>query len=49
MAGKLTDELAVAVRDTTKRFYNAMDDDFDSPSAIAALFDSRANDQPSQS
>ena len=39
VAGKLTDELAVAVRDTTKRFYNAMDDDFDSPSAIAALFD----------
>jgi cysteinyl-tRNA synthetase len=37
--GHLVDELAEAVRDATKRFYSSMDDDFDTPSAIAALFD----------
>ncbi len=37
--GHLAEALTEAVSETTKRFCSAMDDDFDSPSAIAALFD----------
>jgi cysteinyl-tRNA synthetase len=37
--GHMVGELSDAVSSVTERFYTAMDDDFDSPSAIAALFD----------
>jgi cysteinyl-tRNA synthetase len=39
VAGRYVEDLASAVSDVTERFYTAMDDDFDSPAAVAALFD----------
>ncbi len=39
VSGQLSEELGEAVREVTRRFYTAMDDDFDTPTAIAALFD----------